>query len=306
MVNTKQVIKVFVASPSDTENERGIVREVIQQLNPIFDSRSLAFEFVGWEFVSPGIGSYPQDVINTEIDKNYDVFVGIIANKFGTETPAAGSGTEEEFNIAYQRYKDNPDEVELIFYFSDAPVRPSEINITELAKIEDFKNRIRSECGMLTGSFATDKQFEDQIRLDLSKIANKYLEAKSFETSTARSNPTSNLQNAECEKDELGYYEAVETTHSSLDHLKDLTGNINTHTSKLSAHIASLSQDADLLSGSSGKKKVVKKFANILRNFTDRMAVDIREYDAELSLAAYSGENEHPYRFESEHPKPTH
>ncbi len=55
------------------------------------------------------MGEDSQDVINKQIGSDYHIFVGIMWKKFGTETKRAGSGTEEEFSLAYDRYKKNKD-----------------------------------------------------------------------------------------------------------------------------------------------------------------------------------------------------
>lgn len=47
--------------------------------------------------IMPGFGSDPQAVINEQINDDFDIFVGLLKGKFGTPTPRAGSGTEEEF-----------------------------------------------------------------------------------------------------------------------------------------------------------------------------------------------------------------
>lgn len=49
-------------------------------------------------------GEYSQATISDQLGNDYDLFVGIMNNKFGTKTNVAGSGTEEEFNNAYQRF----------------------------------------------------------------------------------------------------------------------------------------------------------------------------------------------------------
>jgi len=54
---------------------------------------------------------------------SYDIFIGILWKKFGTLTGRACSGTEEEFNRAYERYKENPSKLRIMFYFKTAPLQ---------------------------------------------------------------------------------------------------------------------------------------------------------------------------------------
>jgi hypothetical protein len=115
--------KIFIASPSDTLRERELCERVFSEINQgvgsIFNFR---IDSLKWENdVRPSIQNKDgQSIINTEIGDSYDVFVGIMNKKFGTPTPKAGSGTEEEFNNAFQRYQDKKN-VEIAFYFNDEP-----------------------------------------------------------------------------------------------------------------------------------------------------------------------------------------
>lgn len=54
----------------------------------------------------------------------YDIFVGIMWRRFGTETKVAGSGTEEEFPIAYRSWEEQRKLLELVFYFCQAVAPP--------------------------------------------------------------------------------------------------------------------------------------------------------------------------------------
>lgn len=115
----KKIYKMFVASPSDTNNERTICEKVIEELNQTLgDTFNFRVESLKWEKdVRPVIKNTDgQNEINNQIGHNYEMFVGIMNKKFGTATPRAGSGTEEEFNNAFNRYKDEGN-VEVMFYF---------------------------------------------------------------------------------------------------------------------------------------------------------------------------------------------
>jgi hypothetical protein len=64
-------------------------------------------------------------VVNRQLPiPEYDIFIGIIWRRFGAPTKRAGSGTEEEFRIAYESWKRNREPREILFYFCQAPVSP--------------------------------------------------------------------------------------------------------------------------------------------------------------------------------------
>ncbi|MGQ9373299.1 DUF4062 domain-containing protein [Acinetobacter tandoii] len=99
-------LSIFLASPSDVNNERIIVKKVIEELNSIsLKPFNIQLELINWEnSTHPGFGSYPQDVINNQIGDDYDIFIGILWARFGTPTNKAESGTLEEFERAYSRF----------------------------------------------------------------------------------------------------------------------------------------------------------------------------------------------------------
>ena len=87
-------------------------KSIIDESNKILlDSDSdIRFELVMWETDTfPSIGKDAQSIINEQIGDDYDIFVGLMWTRFGTPTPRAGSGTEEEFNLALEKLKTNPD-----------------------------------------------------------------------------------------------------------------------------------------------------------------------------------------------------
>ncbi|MER0041103.1 hypothetical protein [Pseudomonas sp. MGal98] len=104
MPRNETILNVFIASPSDVSDERKILDSVINELNKTWSkSLKLRLEPIKWETDAyPNFGPYSQDVINNQIDDDYDIFIAIFWSKIGTKTPAAQSGTIEEFERAYK------------------------------------------------------------------------------------------------------------------------------------------------------------------------------------------------------------
>jgi hypothetical protein len=163
----KKVIKILVASPSDTKDERESCLRVFIELNKgIGDKHGFVIEQRMWENnTRPSFGNYSQEVVSEQLGNDYQIFVGIMNNKFGTETKKAGSGTEEEFNNAYNRLV-NKEPVEIMFYFNDAPVRKSELNTDELNKITTFKKKV-SDLGGYHWTYNGVQDFEKTLREQL-------------------------------------------------------------------------------------------------------------------------------------------
>jgi hypothetical protein len=101
--------RIFVASPGDVQREREAMQGVVNAMNRILEALlpddGIAVELLMWERnVAPHIIDGPQHVVNEQID-SYDIFLGLLARRFGTRTEVAESGTEEEFRRAYETWR---------------------------------------------------------------------------------------------------------------------------------------------------------------------------------------------------------
>jgi hypothetical protein len=92
MAKTVTKYSIFVGSPSDLDEERIAIEEVIKELNLIFGAKqNLVLELLKWETHSaPGISNtHPQELINNDIGEEYDIFLGLLWKRFGTQTEKA-------------------------------------------------------------------------------------------------------------------------------------------------------------------------------------------------------------------------
>ncbi len=135
-------IRVFVATPGDVSKERGILRELLEDFDLMFDGlETINIRFVGWETTVPSLGR-AQELINKNL-RRADIFIGIMWNRFGSSTGKFESGTEEEFNVAFDLWKERGVPW-VIFYFSEIP---SVLNSTEETdqrkKVIEFKEMVQ-------------------------------------------------------------------------------------------------------------------------------------------------------------------
>jgi hypothetical protein len=109
-----------VASPSEVKSERDAVSQVVDDLNRgIAPERMLRIELSRWETdVHPGFHPEgPQGLIDKMLRiQDCDVLVGIFWRRFGTPTNDAASGTEHEFRVAYDAWKQSQ-KPEIMVYF---------------------------------------------------------------------------------------------------------------------------------------------------------------------------------------------
>lgn len=161
-------VRVFVASPGDVLAERDALAGVIAELN-YTTGQKLGFvvELVRWEtHCRPGVGR-PQGVINDLIGP-YDVFLGVMWNRFGTPTGEADSGTEEEFNLAYAEWE-RSGRPHILFYFCQAPYTlRTQDELDQRGKILKFRGDLREKN--LVWEYGSKETFADTVRPHLSGL----------------------------------------------------------------------------------------------------------------------------------------
>ncbi len=176
MPNIKTEYTVFISSPGDLTEERQIVLDVVDEINVLRAHRSSAIlKTLTWENdVVPNYGQKPQEIINSATIGQYDIFLGFMCARFGTATDNAGSGTEEEFQIAYDAKIKSPEKLEVLFYFKDARNSKSAIDGSQLAKVDRFKKSLQSDFNGIHGTFDSPDEFRTQIARHLTKILDEF------------------------------------------------------------------------------------------------------------------------------------
>jgi hypothetical protein len=99
----RNVLTVFIASPSDLAPERQRAFEVVAEVNDVLRSTNWAIELLGWEDTLPGFGR-PQALINRDVER-CDLFIGAVWGRWGSPPsqdslfssglPCAASSTRE-------------------------------------------------------------------------------------------------------------------------------------------------------------------------------------------------------------------
>jgi Domain of unknown function (DUF4062) len=234
------LLKVFVASPSDVAEERAIIKKVIDELNfTSVESYNIKLEFIGWEtHTYPSLGDDAQDVINKQIKSDYDIFIGVMWKKFGTKTKRSPSGTQEEFEIAYEKFLQNEMSVQILFYFKTAaPLLLDDIDPVQLQMVNDFKKKI-SDKGALYFNFTQPEEFQTYIRVHLTRAIQKYNQGiENIRTKEI-------IQENDLDIEELGFYEAFELVQAyfgentdaitrTAEYLAELTSKIKRATIQL-------------------------------------------------------------------------
>jgi len=168
MANLIKKIRVFISSPSDVKTERERLRKVVDELNrTIGQHENIYLEIVSWQTHGvPDMGR-PQEVINRQIGP-YDIFIGIMWKRFGTPTGEADSGTQEEFEIAYDCWK-RTNRPRIMFYFNKSPYTlKNKDDIDQLRNVIEFQEELKKKG--IIWDFNGPDEFETIMRGHLDNV----------------------------------------------------------------------------------------------------------------------------------------
>ncbi len=165
------VYRVLIASPGDTEEERKIIPEVINDWNAASAAiTKIILMPVKWETHSaPMLGNRPQEVINKQLVNDADLLVGVFWTRMGTHTGKYISGTVEEI----QQFVDANKPVML--YFSETPINPNKIDVEQFTALKTFKDEMRLKG--LTESYLDLTDFRNKFTRQLSISLNNLIES---------------------------------------------------------------------------------------------------------------------------------
>jgi hypothetical protein len=156
-----KVFRVLIASPSDVDEERELVAQVIQSWNDLHSAnRKVVLLPLRWETHSaPEYGVRPQEAINRAIVNDCDLLVGIFWTRIGSPTGVADSGTLEEIDRVGKSGKP------VMLYFSRVPVDPEGLDLKQVEKLKEF--RLNTYPKGLVESYRNRAEFRDKINRQL-------------------------------------------------------------------------------------------------------------------------------------------
>ncbi|HEY7319708.1 MAG TPA: TIR domain-containing protein [Candidatus Binatia bacterium] len=196
-----QRIRVFVSSPNDVKAERDLLDGVVDEINRTMgDAGSFVLQLFKWERnVIPQIDQTPQGVIDNQMP-DCDVYLGILRTRFGTPTGNYGSGTEQEFRAALERFN-SQGKPWISFYFYNGPVelktREEREQYDKVCEFRDelerkgvvgrykrtrgsrdaFVEQVRSNLIKLVQQFANEAEKDDQLREEVAPVATSPVES---------------------------------------------------------------------------------------------------------------------------------
>ena len=142
------VLRVFLASPSDLEDERKATKEMIDHLNPTIREIGWTIELLVWEDRLPGFGR-PQAQINEDVDV-CDLFLGVLWRRWGSQSGKFTSGFEEEFERAVSRRRKS-ESPEIWIYFKRVESTSDPGN--QLRQVLAFREKLEQQRELLFKQF---------------------------------------------------------------------------------------------------------------------------------------------------------
>lgn len=281
MARSETIISVFVASPGDVIDERRALESIISELNRTWSrTLNLRLELIKWETdIHPSFGAYPQDVINQQLNDEYDVFIALFWSKVGSPTDAAESGTIEEFERAYQKYQNDPKSVDIMVYFKDEAIPPSKMDFVQLQKLQSLKEQL-DEKGGLYWPFDNTEDFENLLRGHLSRVAQswakKLLVTEQVVAGTL--NDSQALENVVDEsEDDYGlfdyldiYEDRMSDMTSALELMSDATVKIGSQFTRRTSDISQLmSTNTDGSYDQKAARKIIKLTSDDLTRYSE-------------------------------------
>ncbi len=188
MSKSHRLIRIFIASPSDIQEERIRLNTVIAELNQpqaLADQLGYTLQLLDWREVVPGAGR-PEEVILEQLPVEFwDIFIGILWHRFGTPTGGQDmqanhickSGTEEEFKLAYRAWQKTQRPHVLFYRCMALPSSIDDIEPEQLAKVRNFWQEFGElgEHPALFHQYKTHEDFEHRVRQDLNKLLSQLM-----------------------------------------------------------------------------------------------------------------------------------
>lgn len=285
MPRDTRTISIFLASPGDVAREREVIAQTIDEWNQIRGrDRSTHFELLRWErSVSAGFAEDGQQVVTQQIGDNFDALIGVFWTRIGTATPRAESGTVEEYERALAR-RGNGENVEVAFFFKDAPVSLKALDLGQAQAVQGFKKRLESDGGLYK-EFTDETVLRFEVNLLLDRLARDFGRNGEHESSGQQPAPadspplTSNVDRS----DELGFLDVSESleNHSAKaqSFLSEMVAQLDQMTSTNQVVTSEMEELAKLgNSGPAVMRPLIARVTEGMNTFSEFMERTLPEY----------------------------
>lgn len=285
-----------MASPGNLSEDRKKVSEIIKHINLDSGQREgFVAEIVSWEtHTRPAAGEYAQAVINDQFPDDIDIFIGMMGTYFGTPTKEWGSGTEEEFQIAFSNWEKTK-APEIMFYFSDAMSSLSQIDTDQLSKRNAFRKRI-ANLGVYYFSYTDIVEFQFDLIRHISSAIRKVLGGKEVGKSAVAIPQESaiSLKNYTELLAQDPLLNAVSIIDSATDYMNSYTRTLNDlaqDVGKLARKLTRETKNIESAKQTKNQQKAKKSLGAVyseMNRYSKKLAINIPKLSTEFSESIMS------------------
>ena len=294
-------LKIFISCPSDVEQLRGFAEKAIEEVSRTLEvTSSKMIRHLNWrKDIVPGVAQDPQQVVNNQTIRSYDIYLGLLGCRFGTATPRAGSGTEEEFDIALEQFRSAPNSIRILFYFQGFGANPLHVDVGELAKVQAFQRKLR-ERGVFYNELGSLDEALSSIKSHLlTLISNEWNDAAN---AWADGNPTRNAYVssptnaiAPVSKEaqplvQLGLLDMQELGASEVTLAGASMQNLGEHLRGVTELTEALTTDLAASSTTELKREVLDRYASNVESFNEGVRGELANFRYHLTEGAESWE----------------
>jgi nucleoside 2-deoxyribosyltransferase len=175
---TATVLRIMIASPGDTAEQRRAIREAIDGWNAGQAERtSVVVLPLSWEMDAvPLWGNHPQAILNEQLADRADILIATFSARLGTATPTADSGTVEEIEHVAERG------VPVLLYFDASPIDRMVLDLDQYGALQEFRQRARGESFYREYQSVEDLRY--QVMVALSQLVVQVAPAEPIATSS--------------------------------------------------------------------------------------------------------------------------
>ncbi len=160
-----KIFLVFIASPSDLQQERAVATQAIESWNRSHArAEQTAFVPVRWEWAVAAQGSDGQSQINTQQVESADVVLAMFKDKLGKPTKKHPSGTAEEIAVGLSLNK----VVSVLRFSVEGDDSISRDQAEEISRLNEYLSNVFDDG--LVQKFGTDEELHRRIEDLLWKV----------------------------------------------------------------------------------------------------------------------------------------
>lgn len=191
--------RIFLASPGGLVGERKVCRKVIRSYNEChFEHPATAFQLLGWEDRTPGVGR-AQARINDDVRRS-DYLVLLMTDRWGSDPGGSGrytSGTEEEFHLALEMLGDAGAPMrDVLVLFGGVGTRQMSDPGDDLKRVLAFRKSLEEGQQIMYGRFDSKESLARHLDKKLDEWAAALLKNETKEARQIEIQPSTVLEGA--------------------------------------------------------------------------------------------------------------